>query len=110
MHILYTLLPALAAATSYRGVGSDQSPLGASLMQSNGNAGIAAGDNECGVSTFKDGEAQDDEAPYVADCKAMLDTIRGDQDWPVTSTPKVIVSYKSCSYPPAGPFPYKAVR
>lgn len=97
--LLISLLPALGMATSYRKKGS-QDALGGSLMSTNGNAGNAAGINDCGISSFIGLSQNPENNPTVQDCKDMLlqPDVANDNEWTVTSTNQIIVRYKTCAF------------
>jgi hypothetical protein len=98
MHFLTaaSLLPALALATSYRGLGRDGGSTTNSLTDSNDHAGIAPGANECGSSSFDTTDAED--APLVSDCNDMLSYIVNDQEWTITTEPQTIISSGTCAF------------
>lgn len=106
---IIAVLPALGSATCYICGGSSQSPMGASLMQDDGNpnAGNAPGANECGVSTFTE-LTQNQQQPSVDDCQQMVAQIQGDHTWPVDENGETLASSGTCKsllLLPVLPFP-----
>ncbi|KXS98875.1 hypothetical protein AC578_10851 [Pseudocercospora eumusae] len=92
---LIALLPALGSATCTR-CKSNADPLAASLMQSNGNAGVSAGANDCGDSSFV--KITQSNRPVVADCQQLVSNLAGDKQWVVTTDGIQVAVYGTCAF------------
>lgn len=90
---LVALLPAFGSATCTR-CKSKADPLAASLMQSKDNAGVSAGANDCGDSSFV--KITQSDRPVVADCQQLVKNLAGDKQWVVTTGGVQVAVYQTC--------------